>query len=270
MQLGISSYTFGWAVGVPGHPPAHPLDHQGLLDRCRQLGVNLLQVGDNLPLHTLTESRLDRFARAARETGVRLEVGARGLTLEHVTTYAGIARRVGATLVRFVIDDADHHPSPERVISLLRQAAPVLEGLTLGIENHDRFSAATLRTVIEEAGCDHIGICLDTANSLGAGEGIEAVAAELAPLTVNLHIKDFQVERVPHGMGFGVSGRPAGGGLLDLPPLLDRLRPFHRCHTAVLELWTPPEPQLAQTVAKEAGWAVQSMNYLRPLFPINP
>ena len=91
------------------------------------------------------------------------------------------------------------------------------------------------------------------ANSLGAGEGIDAVVASLAPFTVNLHIKDFRIERVPSMMGFTVTGRPAGSGFLDVPVLLSKLAPFGRCRTAMLELWTPPESRLEETLAKEAA-----------------
>ena len=79
-------------------------------------------------------------------------------------------------------------------------------------------------------------------------------------------IKDFQVERVSHLMGFSVRGCPAGAGLVDLPGVLKQLAPFHRCHTAILELWTPPESRLEDTIAKEAAWAGQSIQYLRPFF----
>jgi len=266
MHLGLSSFTFGWAVGVPGHLPAQPLEEHGLLDRCRDLEVTLLQVGDNLPLHEFGEARLARFAARAAGERVQLEVGARGLTVERVTLYAAIARRLSARLLRFVIDDLDYHPTPETVTRVLRECRPLLEGLTLGLENHDRFRAATLRQIIEEAGPGRMGVCLDTANSLGAGEGIDTVAAVLAPFTVNLHIKDFWIERVPHKMGFTVSGRPAGGGMLDLPALLAALKPHARCRTAVLELWTPPEPGLEATIAREAAWAAESIAWLRKLF----
>ena len=113
-------------------------------------------------------------------------------------------------------------------------------------------------------------MCLDTANSIGAGEGLETVFRELGPLTVNLHIKDFQVVRVPHQMGFLVNGRPAGGGQLDVPGLLAQLAPFHRCETAVLELWTPPEAEIQRTIAKEESWAAQSLEYLKPHFANKP
>ena len=268
MKLGLGSYTFGWAVGVPGHAPARPLDEHGLLDLCRSHEAKLLQIGDNLPLHTFDEARLARFAERAARDGVQLEVGARGLTLTRVTQYAELARRLNAKLIRLVIDDVNHHPEPDAAAKLLRDCAPLLDGLTLGIENHDRFPAAVLRQMIESAGCNRIGVCLDTANSLGAGEGLDSVLRELAPLTVNLHIKDFAIARVPHLMGFSVEGRPAGQGFLDVPHLLKQLAPFTRCETAVLELWTPPEPKLEDTIAKEAAWAGQSLQYLKPFLTL--
>lgn len=266
MILGLSSYTFGWAVGVSGHAPAHPLDEHGMLDKCHEHGIKLLQIGDNLPLHTFDDARLNRLAERAARESVQLEVGARRLTLGNVEAYAPIARRLNAKVIRFVIDDADHHPTPEAVSIVLRQCAPLLAGLRLGIENHDRFPAALLREMIESAGSGRIGVCLDTANSLGAGEGLDTVLREVGPLTVNLHIKDFQITRVPHLMGFTVEGRPAGSGQLDVPRLLAEFASFHRCETAVLELWTPPEAELERTIAKEESWAAQSLAYLKPLF----
>ena len=267
MKLGISSYTFAWAVGVRGHEPARPLDENGLLDKCPVLGVKLLQIGDNLPLHTFSAARLTRFAARARRKGIEIEVGARGLTASRIAKYAAIARQVNAKLIRFVIDDGAYQPSAEQVADILVDAQSALDGLTLGIENHDRFSAKKLRQIIKYAGSERIGVCLDTANSLGSGEGLGTVLAALASLAVNLHIKDFYIERVPYLMGFSVSGRPAGAGLLDLPAVFKRLAPFQRCQTAILELWTPPEPRLEETIAREAAWAVQSLENLKSYFP---
>ena len=158
MKLGISSYTFGWAVGVPGHEPAHPLDECGLLDKARELGVKLLQIGDNLPLHTFDVARLNRLALRASNENVQLEIGARRLTVERVAEYAAIARGLDAKLIRFVIDDADYHPKPDTVTGILRELASLLDGLTLGLENHDRFTASTLRSTIELAGDNRIGV----------------------------------------------------------------------------------------------------------------
>ncbi len=266
MILGLSSYTFGWAVGVPGHAPERPLDEHDLIERTLGHGLRLLQIADNLALHTFDKDRLNRLAGRAAEAGVTLEVGARRLTLERLAEYASIARRLRARLLRFVMDDLDYHPTPDAVIGLLRDGIGLLDGLRLGIENHDRFPAAVLRRVVETVGSEQIGICLDTANSLGAGEGLETVLGVLAPCTLNLHIKDFEIERLPHLMGFTVTGRPAGSGCLNLPWLLAQLAPFQRCQSAVLELWTPPEVQLEETIAKEAAWAARSVEFLKSLF----
>jgi len=266
MKLGLSSYTFGWAVAGSVDAAIRPLDENGLLDRCHEHGLQLLQIGDNLPLHTFNSSRLADFADRANQESVQLEIGTSGLTVGRVAEYAAIARRVGAPLIRLVIDDNGYHPTPEVVIDQLRKAAPMLDGLVLGLENHDRFPARTLRQILESVGKENIGICLDTANSLGAGEGLQTVLNELAPFAVNLHLKDFAVARVSHLMGFTVEGRPAGEGMLDIPDLLRQVTAIDRCETAVLELWTPPELQIADTIAKEAAWAARSIGYLRPLF----
>src|SRR6186713_3222740 len=122
MKLGLSSYAFGWAIGVRGHEPACPLDEHGLLDKCRDLGVKLLQIGDNLPLHEFDDTRLARLADRAARDGVQIEVGARRLTFDRIAEYARIARRLNAKLVRFVIDDMDYHPEPEKVMALLRKS----------------------------------------------------------------------------------------------------------------------------------------------------
>lgn len=270
MELGIGSYTYGWAIGVPGHAPARPLDEQGLLDRAVRHGVRLVQVCDNLPLAQLPTARLYRFADRARDEGIQVEVGSRGLNRDAVMEMIGLARRVDARLIRFVIDGPSFHPAPAEVIRTLRDVKPLLDGMVLGLENHDRFPARTLRGIVEEAGSTSVGICLDTANSLGAGEGLATVISELAPSTVNLHIKDFRIARVPHLMGFTVEGRPAGEGMLDLGWVMGEVGRSGRCATAVLELWTPPEPSVDLTVAKEELWAARSLEYLKPFFVPHP
>ena len=67
------------------------------------------------------------------------------------------------------------------------------------------------------------GVCLDTVNSFGALEGPAVVVEALAPLAVNLHVKDFVVTRHSSQMGFTVEGRPAGQGSLDVPWLFREL-----------------------------------------------
>lgn len=270
MRLGVSSYAFGWAVGVPGREPVAPFTERQLLAFARAHGLGVVQIGDHIPLHTFEPARLQalRADAAQIDASVALEIGARGLTGTHLARYLELAAFLGARLLRFVIDAPGYEPSADEVVALLQTFRQRLEssGVTLALENHDRFPARALREIVERTDSPGVGICLDTANSLGAGEGIGEVLRELAPFTVNLHVKDFAIRRVPHAMGFVVEGRPAGRGMLDVAALRDAVARHGRCSTAILETWTPPEPDLASTIAKERAWAEESIAYLKPLF----
>jgi len=269
MRLGLGSYTYTWAVGVPGQLPDTPLTAQGLLDKAASLGVHVVQYADNLPLHKLSADELDNLERCADQYGISIEVGTRGIGAEHLRTYLQLAQRFHSPFLRIVIDTADHHPEPDEVVRALRPLMTEFEqaGVCLAIENHDRFRATVLRQMIEQIDSPFIGICLDTVNSFGALEGPDIVLDALGPYTVNLHVKDFSIRRVSHTMGFVVEGEPAGQGRLNVPWLLDTLRQQGRDPNAILELWTPPESTIAATVAKEDDWAKTSIRYLRALIP---
>jgi sugar phosphate isomerase/epimerase len=158
----------------------------------------------------------------------------------------------------------------EAVVTVVRDGLPRLRasGVRLAIENHDRLRAAEFRAIVERTDPEHVGICLDSVNSIGAGESVREVVETLGPLATNLHLKEFVVERVPHKMGFVVEGRPAGQGMLDVPWLIGEMRRHARCQSAILELWTPPAEDTAATIAREAEWARQSLAYLKPLFAV--
>jgi sugar phosphate isomerase/epimerase len=215
---------------------------------------------------------LDVFAARARAVGVEIEVGARGLTLEHLSTYLAVARRLGSRLLRFVIDAPGYEPSVDEVVGLLRDALPTLRksDVTLGIENHDRFPSTTLRQIVGDLGSEHVGVCLDTANSLGAGEGIREVLAALAPVCVNLHVKDFAIARLPYLMGFTVTGRALGEGMLPLREVIETVARLGRCQTAIVETWPPPETEISATLEKEVDWAIRSVRALRAALADEP
>ncbi len=266
MKLGISSYTYTWSVGVPGHEPAEPWNELDLLQKAVELEVDCLQIADNLPLHLMGEERLLHLKQSALDRGIDLEVGARGMVPDMLSRYIEIADLLDSSILRFVIDGPGFTPSVEEVIAIIRGALPELErkGLRLAIENHDRLKAREFREIIQGAGNDLVGICLDSVNSMGAGEGIETVTSLLAPHTFNLHIKEFMVERHSHMMGFSIEGRTVGQGQLPLAWMLQQLGSL--CQSAILESWTPPEATIEASMAKEQAWAGQSIDYLRTNF----
>ncbi len=273
MEIGISSFAFGWAVGTPLQPSPRPFHADHLLDFAIEQRVPVVQFGDNLPLHVLANEHIDRLAVRARTAGVTLETGARGLTAGHLARYIDLSRRMGSRLLRFVIDAREYQPDLDRVAAILREAGPALKasGVTLGIENHDRFPCSALRRLVDDLAMEHVGVCLDTANSLGAGEGIREVLAFLAPVCVNLHVKDFSIARMPYLMGFTVSGCSLGQGMLPLAQVLSTVARYRPGATAVIETWPPPEADPLATLAKEARWAVGSIHVLQAaLEELNP
>ena len=267
MQLGLSSYTYTWAVGVPGYPVEASLTALGLLDRAASLGVRVVQIADNLPLDALDAVELDALHAAATARGIQIEPGTRGIAPEHLAHYLALAQRFASPLVRVVIDTATHQPDLDEAIALLKESILAFEaaGIVLAIENHDRFRAEEFLEILETVDSPHLGICLDTVNSFGALDGPDGVIDTLGPWTVNLHVKDFTIRRANHTMGFVIEGTPAGKGLLDIPALLARLCAWGFDGSTILELWTPPEATLAETIAKEAAWAEESVGYLQGL-----
>lgn len=271
MRLGISSYTFGWAVGTDGHRPPNALTAFDLIDQAADFRVGVLQIADNLPAAFYEPASVRDIAAYADRRGVAIELGTRGCRSDHLRRFVAIARELRSPILRVVLDAADDHPSEAEVVDRLAAVLPEFRGgdgrhaVRLAIENHDRFRAAALVGILRELGRrgvgDRVGICLDTVNSFGALEGPEVVVDTLGPYVVNLHLKDFAVRRLPHLQGFTVEGRPAGEGMLDVPWLLRRLRELNPAggYNAILEQWVPPEAEVADTVRKEAEWAERSV-----------
>jgi len=263
MLVGVGSFAFGWATAhaVP------PFDEHALLGFAQRHAIAVIQLADNLPVHTWPSDRLERFVADARRTGVAIELGARGLTDEHLARYVDLCRQCGARLLRFVADAQSYEPSADDLIHVIRNAVPALAstGVTLALENHDRFPAVSLRRIIDSVGSPYAGICLDTANSLGAGEGIREILDALAPLTVNMHVKDVRIARFPHMMGFTVEGRPLGGGQLPIQDAIACVRRHGRCRSVILETWTQPAATMAATIELERASAVTSIERLKAL-----
>jgi sugar phosphate isomerase/epimerase len=263
MKLGISSYTYTWAVGVRDHIPVEPLTGIQLLDKAKQLGVKLVQIADNMPLHKMDEEQIMQIVEKAGASGIELEAGSNTMTSANLEEYIHIAERINSGILRFVIDGEGYTPKVSEIVSIIKNAEPELRkrNIILAIENHDRLFCHEFVSIIETVSSPFVGICLDCANSIGAGEGFHEVVNMLAPYAVNFHLKEVSIRRKFHKMGFDVEGKPFGEGALPLEWMLSRLT--DRCRTAILEQWTPPEETLSLTIAKEQDWAVKSIGHLR-------
>ena len=114
MRLGLSSYTYTWAVGVPGSLPENPMLICGLLEKTISAGVKVVQVADNLPLEKLTEEDLELLVDYSSEKGISLEMGGRGLTADHTMKCLKTAEIIGSPILRMVIDGFNYFPPDSR------------------------------------------------------------------------------------------------------------------------------------------------------------
>ena len=227
--------------------------------------IQYVQFGDNLPLHLFDIADQRLIKKKADQSGIKVEVGTRGLTLKNIQQYIIIASLFQSPFLRMVIDDGDYTPTENEVIAIIKKVLPLLKekNIILAIENHDRFTAASLRKIILDTDPKLVGICLDTANSIGAGEGINEVLNILTPYTVNLHIKDIHIKRVSHKMGFTVEGTAAGDGMLNIAAIIHKLQPTGRCKTATLEVWSNPLNTAATSIKNEKKLVKKSIHYLK-------
>jgi sugar phosphate isomerase/epimerase len=267
MQLGISSYTYTWAVGVPGSFPAKALSVFDLIDKASASEVSLVQIADNLSIENYSRNELKNLFSYAQDKNVSIEFGSKGLTAEHTMKCLQIAEELSSPILRMVIDGPGYEPELKLIINIIKDLLPEFKSrnISLAIENHDRFKAREFEKIIQSSGSDLVGICLDSVNSMGAGEGFEEVSRILLPYTINLHIKDFTIRRATHKMGIIIEGAPAGKGMLNIKELVNKLYFTNSCKSAILELWTPPEINIEETVLKEERWADESVRFLKTI-----
>jgi len=265
MKPGLSSYTYTWAVGVPGSPPPTPLTAEGIIDKAFEAGIGVVQIADNLPLEKWSDEQLKGLLGYASHKKVAVEMGGRGMTTDHLMQCLNAAETLKSPILRMVIDGQNFEPDIAEISAIIKNLLPEFKSrnIKLAIENHDRFKAHEFEKIILNAGSDLVGICLDSVNSMGAGEGFEEVAKILIPYTINFHVKDFTIRRVSHKMGIIIEGAPAGRGKLNIGEVVARLNEKGQCNSAILELWTPPEENIESTIIKENKWAQESIEYLK-------
>lgn len=267
-RLGISTFSYPYAVGMPGFAPEHRMDMKELIDKAVELQVQVVQIADNYPLHLLPQKEQENISKYAADRGIALEVGTRGIRHENLIRYIHIAEVMNSRLLRTVIDSEHDEPEPEEVIRRLTKILPLLEEkkIVLGIENHDRLKSRTFARIVQELDSPYVGIVLDTVNSFACEEGTRQVLDELARYTVNFHMKDFRIDRIPSALGLRVTGTVAGEGRLNMGEIVRILEDRAQSDfTTVLELWMEPEATVEETVRKENCWVEQSIENMKQI-----
>ena len=124
MQLGLSSYTYTWAVGVPGSLPDKPITAFNLIDRAFMAGLKLVQIADNLPLEDMTDDDLITVREYAMKRDVKIETGSRGLTAEHAMKCILTAEKLHSPILRMVIDSPGFEPDLDTAVGIISGLIP--------------------------------------------------------------------------------------------------------------------------------------------------
>lgn len=120
----------------------------------------------------------------------------------------------------------------------LTLAEPIVArlGLKLAVENHKDWRIDDLLGMLKRIESAHVGVCLDTGNSIALLEQPRETVHALAPWAFSTHIKDMGVEEYPDG--FLLSEVPIGEGFLDIGGIVAKVRKFHPETHLILEMIT--------------------------------
>jgi len=260
--IGLSTYAFFWQ-----HHELAParLDLAGMLDRTAEAGVGLFQICDYPQVEQLDESGLAAIKARADDLGITLELGTKGVSVQHLARYRSLAGALGASVVRSMVYSPTERPTlAEAQFSIETElGAWEAEGLTLALETYEQVSSTDLVSLVETVGRDSFGICLDPANTVAALENPRDVIDRTAPYVKNIHVKDFQFTRRGGWVGFTLEGAQLGTGLLDYDHLIATVRPAERGISQVIEHWLPLGASIEETIAEENTWNTHNLQYLR-------
>ncbi|MDR0441110.1 MAG: sugar phosphate isomerase/epimerase [Candidatus Accumulibacter sp.] len=261
-MIGFNTYAFFWQISDRA---PEPLTLEGLLSRTRALGWQLFQICDYAPLQTYSSAWLADLGENAEAQGIVLELGTKGIQPEHLEDYLRMADRLGARLIRSMVNAPDHRPTLAEAEKLLKASLPAFEasGVTLALETYEQLNSADLVALVENVGSRSLGICLDPANCVANLEHPVAVIDRCAPYVVNLHVKDFAFTRRGGWVGFTLEGAELGKGLLPYEYMIEKVDPAARGINQVIEHWLTWQGDYERSARAENAWNVHNLERMR-------
>ncbi|PSM44883.1 sugar phosphate isomerase [Streptomyces dioscori] len=265
MAYGISTYAYFWRFSDRA---PRPMTLPEMLRDTASLGGQAFQICDYAPIESYDSAQLADVRATADDLGLRLELGTRGVRPAHLLKYLDMARQLDVTLVRSMLNTADHRPDTTEAVSLLKEAVPHYEdaGVTLGLETYEQVSTDDLLAVVRGVDSERLGVVLDPGNSVARLERPVDVVTATAPHVVNIHVKDFAFTRRDGWVGFTYAGCPLGEGLLDYDAMIAAVRaarPDADGINQIVEHWLPWQDEGFDATARlEDQWTQHSINTL--------
>lgn len=188
------------------------------LDYCARQKAKVVHFSEVRFIGNLEEANLRRVRAHAEELGIQVEIGMRsicptskmfdpslGTAEEQLTKMIHAARIVGSPIVRAVLGSMADRVGPipieghiENTVKTLRAVRTLAadNGLKIAIENHaGDMQARELKSLIEGAGKDFVGACLDSGNPLWTLEDPHLTLETLAPYVLTSHVRDTAIWR---------------------------------------------------------------------------
>lgn len=212
-------------------------DAFGYLNYARQVGLEVVMFPDPDYFESLEDEYLRRVKAHADQLGIDIEVGLysicesstsfsnrRGSAVEQLSKMLHVAQVLGSPVVRTLLgSNADRRtPTPlrthiENTIATLRavRSQAMNLGIRIAVENHaGDLLGRELKALVEEAGPDYVGVCIDSGNPLWMGESPYVTLEHVGPYILTSHIRDTVV--CPHPKGAAVQWVAMGDGTIGI------------------------------------------------------
>lgn len=211
VRLGIDLFsirTSGWG----------PFEY---LDYCARQGARVVHFSEIRFVGNLEAEHLKKVGAHAAQLGIQCEIGMRsicptsamfdakqGTAQQQLGRMITAAVQIGSPIVRAVLGSMEDRKPPGidahiantvKVLRAVRQRA-LDSGIKIAIENHaGDMQARELKTLVEEAGKDFVGVCLDSGNPLWTLEDPHLTLETLHPYVLTSHVRDTAVWSTPEG-----------------------------------------------------------------------
>ncbi|MCC7498517.1 MAG: sugar phosphate isomerase/epimerase [Bryobacterales bacterium] len=236
-----------------------------LLDYAGSQKLDAIQISSIDEFESLEPPYLAKVRDRARSLGIRIDAGIGsvcptsrsfnprvGTPREYLVRGLRTAKAVGAGSMRcFMGSQAERHGSlpieahMEAMIKALRSARneALDTGVKIAVENHSGdLEAREVKTIIEEAGKDYVGSCLDAGNPMWVLEDPELTLEVLGPYVLTTHFRDSAVYEHPRGAAF--QWVALGDGSIDFQKFLIRFKQVCPQASIQLEIITGRPPSV--------------------------
>ena len=264
MKLGLDSYTVRW----------QNWDAFQLIRYTAKLGMDAIQLSGRSHFPSLDKEGLLPAKRLADELGVMIEIGMGsvdkyssafrpeyGTAEEQLQDMLRAAIVVGSPSVHVMLGGVSERTGPVALeqhiaecVRVSRVVAPLARdlGVKLAFETHGDLLGREMAALVEAAGPDAVGVCLDTGNPVLAGEDPVVTTELLGRYTVTSHIRDSRVWAVPGGAM--VQHVPMGQGYVDMRRIAAILQEQSPDAVFALEILTGRAPQFLPYLEPDSGF----------------